>query len=146
MTKIATRKLLPTLITFIVLLLIILYHIYTHTTFLIKIKRTKLGRRIDRLFTDADSKPKPERHWNPSSNDDIHKLLDMIDCPGTTFDYAVPLKQKKPVKPTQSAVELHHSHDLAASDPERVTVANTQHISGAAETVQVKVKEAVSQM
>ena len=62
----------------------------------------------------------------------------LIDCP---VDYAVPLKQQKPMKPTQSVVELHHSHDLAASDPERV--ANTQK-PGAAETVHVKVKEAVT--
>ena len=130
------------IITFIVLLLIILYHIYIYTTVFSTIKKTKLGRMIYRLFTDAD--PKPGCHWSPPPDDDIHRfneLLDVIDCP---IDYKVPVKQQKPVKPTQSVVEVHQSCDLAASAPEEVP--NTQHIPGAAEAVQVKMKKAVSQL
>ena len=41
------------ILTFIVLLLIILYHVYTHTTVFSKISKTKLGQMIDRLFSDA---------------------------------------------------------------------------------------------
>ena len=130
------------IITFIVLLLIILYHVYTYTTVFSKIKKTKPGRMIHRLFTDTDPKPKPKRHWSPPPDDDIHRfdeLLDMIDRPVNTNDYKVPLKQK-PVKPTQSVVEVHQPY-VAPPDPEEVT--NTQC---AAEAVQVGVNEADSQL
>ena len=130
------------IITFIVLLLIILYHVYTYIPVFSKIKKTKPGRMIDRLFTDTDPKPKPKRHWSPPPDDDIHRfneLLDMIDRPVNTNDYKVPLKQK-PVKPTQSVVEVHHPY-LAPPDPEEVT--STQR---AAEAVQVGVNEAASQL
>ena len=103
---------------------------------------------IDRLFTDADPKPKPDRHWSPPPGDDIHQfneLLDMIDRPVNTYDYNVPIKQQEPVKPTQSVVEVHQPRDLAAPrDPEEV--ANTQHVPGAAEAVQPNVKEGVSKV
>ena len=46
------------------------------------------------------------------------------------------------MKPTQSVVEVHQPHNLAAPDPEEV--ANTQLIPGSA--VQVNVKEVVSQV
>ena len=67
----------------------------------------------------------------------------MIDCPVNISDYEVPLKQKS-AEPTQSVVELPKPCDLAAPDPEEVV--NTQHIPGAAEVVQIEVKEAVSQL
>ena len=119
------------IITFIALLLIILYHVYTYTTVFSKIHKTKLGRMIDRLFIDADPKPKSERHWSPPPDDDIHRfygLLDEIDRPVNTYDYEVPVKQQEPVKPTQSVVEVHQPHNLAAPDPEEV--ANSLHIPG----------------
>ena len=104
---------------------------------------------IDRLFADADPKPKPERHWIPPPDDDIHRfneLLDIIDRPVNTYDYKVSVKQQEPVKPTQSVVEVHQPRHLAAPDPEEV--ANSLHIPGAAEAAQVKeiLKEAVSQV
>ena len=117
------------IITFIVLLLIILCHVYVYTTFFLKVKKTKLGRMINRLFAD---KPKPKC---PPLDDDIHKfneLLDMIDRPVNTNDYNIPLKLKA-TKPTQSVVEVHHPQ-LAPPDPEEV-----EHISGAVEAVQAKV-------
>ena len=101
---------------------------------------------IDRLFTDTNRKQKPERHWSPPPDDDIHRfneLLDMIDRPVNTYDYEVPVKQQKPVKPTQSVVEVHQPHDLAADHAE---AADKQHIPGAAETVHIEVNEAVSQL
>ena len=133
------------IITFIVLLLIVLYHVYTYTSVFSKIHKTKLGRIIDRLFTDTDPKPKPERPWSPPPDDDIHQFyefLDRIDRPVNTQDYKVPIKQQEPVKPTQSVVEVYR--DLAAPDPEEV--ANSLHIPGAAEAAQVKEKEVVSQV
>ena len=135
------------IITFIALLLIILYHVYTYTSVLSKIHKTKLGGMIDRLFIDADPKPKPERHWSPPPDDDIHQFyefLDKIDRPVNTQDYRVPVKQQEPVKPTQSVVEVHQPRNLAAPDPEEV--ANSLHIPGATEAAQVKEKKAVSQV
>ena len=135
------------IITFIVLLLIILYHVYTYTSVFSKIHKTKLGGMIDRLFTDTNPKPKPERHWSPPPDDDIHQFyefLDKIDRPVNTQDYKVPIKQQEPVEPTQSVVEVHQPRNLAAPDPEEV--ANSLHIPGAAEAAQVKEKEAVSQV
>ena len=78
------------IITFIVLLLIILYHVYTYTSACSKISETTLGGMIDKLHTDTDPKPKPERHLSPPPDDDIHRfgeLLDMIDSPVNTYDY-----------------------------------------------------------
>ena len=135
------------IITFIALLLIILYHVYTYTSVFSKIHKTKLGGMIDRLFTDADPKPKPKRHWSPPPDDDIHqfyKFLDKIDRPINTQDYKVPIKQQEPMKPTQSVVEVHQPRDLAAPDPEEV--ANSLHIPGVPDAAQVKEKEAVSQV
>ena len=132
------------IITFIVLLLIILYHVYTYTSVFLKIYKTRLGETIDRLFTDADPKPKSELYCNPPLDDDIHRfndLLDVIDRPVNTQDYEVPVK---PVKPTQSVVEVHQPRDLATLDPEEV--ANSLHIPGAAEAAQFKEKKAVSQV
>ena len=135
------------IITFIALLLIILYHVYMYTSVFSKIHKTKLGRMIDRMFTDADPKSKSERHWSPPPDDDIHQFyefLDKIDRPVNTQDYKVPIKQQEPLKPTQSVVEVHQPRNLAALDPEEV--ANSLHIPGAAEAAQVKEKEAVSQV
>ena len=106
---------------------------------------------IDRLFTKGGPKPKPEYHWSPPPDDDIHRfneLLDMIDRPVNTYDYKVPVKQQEPVKATQSLVEVHQPHHLAAPDPEEdlEEVANALHIPGAAEAAQVKEKEPVSQV
>ena len=135
------------IITFIALLLIILYHVYSYTSVFSKIHKTNLGGMIDRLFTDTDQKPKPDRHWSPPPDDDIHQFyefLDKIDGPVNTQDYKVPIKQQEPVKPTQSVVEVYQPRNLTAPDPEEV--ANSLHIPGAAEAAQVKEKEAVSQV
>ena len=113
------------ILTFIVLLLIILYHVYTYTTVFSNVKTTKPGRMIDRLFTGSDPKPNPERHWSPPPDDDIHRfneLLDIIDRPVNTYDYKVPIKQQEPVKPTQSIVEVHQPRDLAAPDHEAADI------------------------
>ena len=130
--------------TFIVLLLIILYHVYTYTTVFSKIKKTKVGRIIDRLFTDTDPEPTPRSHrWSPPPDDDIHRfdeLMDDLDCPVSADDYnIIPLVRPTPrVKPTFSLKEVHQPY-LASPDPEEAT--NTQNIQchGTAEEVQVEV-------
>ena len=120
------------IITFIALLLIIFYHVYTYTSVFSKIHKTKLGKMIDGLITDTDPKPKPECHLSPPPDDDIHRfneILDVIDRPVNTYDYEIPVKQQEPVKPTQSVVEVHQPCDLAAPNPEEV--ANSLHTPGA---------------
>ena len=108
------------ILTFIVLLLIILYHVYTYTTVFSKIKKTKPGRMFNGLFR---TRPKPKHCLSPPPDNDIHRfheILDMIDQPVNTNDYKVP---QKPVQPTQSVVEVHQPC-LTPPDPEEVT--NTQ--------------------
>ena len=60
---------------------------------------------IDRLFIDAYPKPKPDCHWSPPPDDDIHRFyefLDEIDRPVNTQDYEVSVEQQEPVKPTHA--------------------------------------------
>ena len=49
------------------------------------------------------------------------------------YDYKIPVKQREPVKPTQSVVEVHQLQpcDLAAPDHSPEEVANSLHIPGA---------------
>ena len=111
-------------ITFITLLFIILYHIYTYTTIFSKVKAENYIM-IGKLFTASAPKPKPESHCSAPLDDDIHRfneLLDIIDRPVNTSDYKVPLKKKPVQKPTQSVVEMHHPQ-LVPHDPEE---ANSQ--------------------
>ena len=111
-------------ITFVVLLLIILYHVYAYSSLFSKIKKTKLGRKMDRLFTDIDTEPKPnprQRHYSPPPvnvndddsqvSDDRGELLDDLDGPVDTDDYnnavTVPLVSSVRMQPTYSVVEVH---------------------------------------
>ena len=101
-------------ITIILLLLIILYHVYTYTSLFSRMKETMLGRRMDRLFTDTDPKPKPRvRQLTQPTDDDIHRfddrnLLDDLDGPVYTGDYdTVPLIDSVQMQPTYSVVEMH---------------------------------------
>jgi hypothetical protein len=117
-------------ITFIALLLIILYHVYTYTTVFSIVKKRNPKGTIDKLFRlNNNPKPKPERHWSPPPDDDIHRfneLLDMIDRPVNTNDYTVALKQT-PVSPTFSVVEVHQPQ-LASPDPGKVSKPSEQKI------------------
>ena len=124
------------IVAFVLFLLIIVHHMYTYTTVFSKVKKTKLGRKIDRLFAETQPKPNPrQRRYSPPPDDDIHRfdeLLDELDCPVNTDDYnIVPLLRPTPVEPTYSVVELPKPQDLA--EPDHEEVANTQHIPGAVE-------------
>jgi hypothetical protein len=113
-------------ITVVVLLLIILYHVYTYTSLFSKFKKTELGRKMDRFFTDNDPKPKPRlRRYSSQLDDASHRyddreLLDELDCPVYTGDYDTTplLRPPSPVEPpTFSVVELPHPH-LSPQHPE----------------------------
>jgi hypothetical protein len=76
------------IITFIALLFIFLYHVYSYTTIFSRIKKRKPGRMLDRLFVDGDRSSKPQCHWISPPDDDIHRfneLLDIIDRPVNTM-------------------------------------------------------------
>ena len=103
------------IITFIVLLLIILYHIYTYTNALSKIKETKSVKMLKSLVTPATIDRKKEANLPPDDDaHGFHDLLDIIDRPINTNDYKIPVKK---VEPTFSVVEVHHPQ-LAPPDPE----------------------------
>ena len=76
---------------------------------------------INKVFhLPSNPKPKPECHWSPPPDDDIHRfyeLLDVIDRPVITDDYKAPLKLT-PANPglTHSIVEVHHPQ-LASISP-----------------------------
>ena len=104
--------------TFTVLLIIILGHVYVYTKAFSKIKKTKLNRLINALFTDTHPNPKPrQRHYSPPPNDDIHRfddLLEELDGPVNTEDYdALPLLELTLVEPTYSVVEVPKPQDIA---------------------------------
>ena len=114
------------IITFIVLLLIILYHVYTHTTVFSKVKKTRLGIMISGLLTKTvDPKQKFKHQNTPPPDDDIHRfneLLDVIDRPVNTNNYTVPLTcTQKPREPTHSVIEVYHPH-LEPSTAESIQV------------------------
>ena len=109
--------------TFTALLTIILGHVYAYTKAFSKMKETKLGRSINKLFTDTDPNQNPKRQFSPPPDDDIHNfddLLDDLDDPVNTADYEVaPLLRPTPaVKPTFPVVEVHKRRDLPQQNPE----------------------------
>ena len=77
----------------ILLLLIILYHMYTYTSLFSRVKETILGRRMNRLFTYTDPKAQSRvRQLTQPTDDDINRfddrnLLDDLDVPVYTGDY-----------------------------------------------------------
>ena len=99
------------IITFIALLLIILYHVYTYTTVLSKIKKTKPVKVVKKKFISIATANDPKKEFNPPPHDihGLHDLLDTIDHPlnTETNDYKIPTKQEEF---TCSIVEMKESH------------------------------------
>ena len=126
------------IIGFLVLLLIILYHVYTYTSLFSKVKKTKLGRMINRFFTDGTNHQKPKPKLCPPPDNDIHRfdeLLCELDCPVNTDDYnSAPLRRPSPVQPTCSVVEVHHPY-LVQPDPEGPNTENVPADSQQSETI-----------
>ena len=123
--------------TCIVLLLIILYHVYTSTSVFSKVKQTKAGRKLDGFLTQT-IQPKPKRQ-SPPPDDDIHRfheVLDMIDHRVNADDYNVPQRQHA-AAPTHTVVEVHKPH-LTPPDPIEV---NKQNIQSGVVEVQAECEE-----
>ena len=113
-------------ITIILLLLIILYHVYTYTSLFSRMKETKLGRRMDQLFTDTDPKAQPRVHQlTPPTDDNINQfddrnLLNDLDIPVYTGKYeTVPLINSVRIQPTYSVVEVHQPCHHAPPPPKQ---------------------------
>ena len=103
------------IITFIILLLIILYHVYTYTTVFSKTKQTKLVNILKKRCIPAANVPKKELNLPPDDDPHgLHDLLNIIDRPINTNDYKVPVKQ---VEPMCSVVDVHQPK-LAPPDTE----------------------------
>ena len=112
-------------ITFIILLFIILYHVYTYTSVFSKIKNTRTMKMLKKIFLTSANDPNMELNLPPI--DDVHGLHDLlndINRPVNTNDYKIPVK---PIKPTTSVVEVHKSQ-LASPDAGEIIVQN-MHIS-----------------
>ena len=128
------------IIGFLVLLLIILYHVYTYTSLFSKVKKTKLGRMINRFFTDGTNHQKLKPKLCLPPDNDIHRfdeILCELDCPVNTDDYnSAPLRRPSPVQPTCSVVDVHHPC-LAPPDPEGPNVENVLPDSQQLETTAI---------
>ena len=115
--------------TFTILLLIILYHVYTYTKIFSKAKMN-LCRMINKF--KADSTIQARRHLRRSTDGNTHRfkefILDMLAGPVNTDDYDginVPLGDQQPtVKPTFSIVELPKAQDSDQPEPEEANVYN----------------------
>ena len=128
------------IIGFLVLLPIILYHVYTYTSLFSKVKKTKLGRMINRFFTDGTNHQKLKPKLCLPPDNDIcrfDEILCELDCPVNTDDYnSAPLRRPSPVQPTCSVVDMHHPC-LAPPDPEGPNVENVLPDSQQSETTAI---------
>ena len=102
-------------IMFVMLVLIISYHVFKHTNqkLLSKIKETSTCIKLKEML--GLQKEKRANHRLPPGDGNIHRsheLLDMIDHPVNNNDYNVPQVKPEPAKPTQSVVELSINPDL----------------------------------
>ncbi|MCG8622448.1 MAG: hypothetical protein MJE68_10695, partial [Proteobacteria bacterium] len=114
-------------ITFLVLLLIILYHVYTYTSVFSKIKKMKFMRKSKKLITLAVSKNRKKVNLPPGNDDShgLHDLLDIIDRPVNTNDYTISAKR---AGPTFSVVEVHHPKHEPSSDTEESNINSLSEI------------------
>ena len=66
-------------ITLLALLLIIIYHMYFHTSLLAKLHHTALHVKFTQLF-EQEYIPKP-KHQNVGPDNDINELMEVVDYP-----------------------------------------------------------------
>ena len=78
------------IVMFIVLLLIILYHIHTYTTVFSEVKGTKPVNKLKELITSVAKDQKKEVNLPPKDTHGRHDFLNIIDRPVNTNDYTVP--------------------------------------------------------
>ena len=90
---------------FIVLLLIILYHVYTFTTAFSKIKQTKPVNKLRELVTVVAKDGKKELNLPPDDDaHGLHDLMDFIDHPVNINAYEMPVKPAEPINLLYSGV------------------------------------------
>ena len=92
--------------TFIALLLIILFHVYTYTPLFKKFKKPKIFEQMfEKLRSRTDKIPKS----GPPPDDDnrrFNELLDIIDYPVNDYQVSI-VSEQKPTVPTKSVIEIH---------------------------------------
>ena len=104
-------------ITFFQLLIVILYHTLQNlcTNLYSRVQDTSAVKKLNEKRKQKNLKKK-----RIPADVDIHqfnKLLDMIDRPVNTNDYNIPQVKPRPVKPTQSVVELPKQNQASPSPP-----------------------------
>ena len=114
--------------TLAILVLIILYHVYTYTSIFPKFKKLNLNRMINRFRANSTTRARRHLRLPPAADDNVHRfneLLDMIAGPANTNDYNVPLLDQQPVEPTYSVVELPKpSQDPDQPEPGEANIRN----------------------
>ena len=108
-------------VTFIQLTTIILYHAYKHMNqkLFTKIQGSAICIIMMQKLTPKKQK-RLDNHKLVPIDEKIHQfhmLLDMIDHPVNTNDYNIPQIQRKPLKPTQSVVEIPKPVQTAPATP-----------------------------
>ena len=118
-------------ITLFVLLLIILYHMYSHTTLLNKTQHKHLERTLSKVLK-IDTQPNSKQQLNPPPPDEdihrFHEVLDIIDRPINTNDYELLSSAKQPPnsEPTHSVVEISKQPLSSNNDNTQTTTLTTQ--------------------
>ena len=115
---------------FIVLLLIVLYHVYAYTSLFLTIKEIRPFNMPFKFLIRGDQEARHRLSLPPG--DDIHRfneLLDIFDHPVNTDEYRVSLLRQKPLEPTPSVVEVYQPY----LPPQNSEGAKEQSIQGRTE-------------
>ena len=92
---------------FIMLLLIILYHLYVYTPVFSKLHRTSFGQKFNAMLIAIQTTVKAQQQV-PFPDDNVHafnEFLDLVSGPATTNDYELQPRNKS-ADPTKSVVEI----------------------------------------
>ena len=118
--------------TSVIIMFIVLLHVilYTYTTVLSKVKKTKPMNKLKVLFIATANDPKVEVNLPPDDDaHGLHDLLNIIDRPVNTNDYKIPVKQ---VELTCSVVEVHQT------DPEEANIQSIPEIEVKKDEIEIR--------